>query len=96
MTTTMTCMNERQALIEETEAEMERWSRYVDSLLRAFDGCEDAPPNMTARMEALRNKRDSVLTKVVALKRHRQRGWAAARRQLRESQRELQESWRTE
>jgi len=69
----------------------------VDHLLRAFDVDVDADPPalLRARMEALRNKRDTVLTKVHALEHHVREGWPAARRELERAQREMRASWRT-
>jgi hypothetical protein len=88
-------MQEREALLARTEAEVERWTGYVDTLLEAFHGRDEAPPILGSRMEALRNKRDCVLTKVEALKRHKHQGWARARKELDEARRELRECWRT-
>lgn len=84
----------REKHIDARASDVKRWSRFVDTLLRAFDGRDDAPPVLAARMEALRNKRDSVVTKVEALKHHKHEGWTQARRELREAERELKESWR--
>ena len=81
--------------IARAEADGRRWSAYVDSLHRAFHDHEQAPPILASRVESLRHKRDTVLTKVAALKRHRRRGWDDARHELAEARRELRDSWRT-
>lgn len=88
-------IREREALIRQGEREVRRWSGYVDTLLRAFRRNEEAPPSLASKMEELRNKRDSVVTKVEALKRHKQSGWSEAKGELEEARRELRNSWRT-
>ena len=85
---------DRQAVIERLQRETARWSKYVDTLLHAFRGRDDVPPKLDHRMEALRNKRDSVETKLQALRRHKDRQWTRARAELEEAQRELRDSWR--
>ena len=60
-----------------------------------FGAITAAPPALASRMEALRNKRDTFVTKVEALKRHRDRNWFRAREDLERAQRELQDAWRT-
>lgn len=85
----------RDAAIEKAVADARRWSRYVDTLLDAFRSNGEAPAALGARLEALRNKRDSVVTKVEALKRHRTRDWARARRELDAARGELRECWRS-
>ena len=82
-------------MIREAETEARRWTRLVDSLVGAFQGRRDCAPQLAARMEALRNKRDTVVTKVEALKRHRSRNWYRARLELEDARRELEDSWRT-
>jgi len=88
-------IQEREAVIRQGETEVRRWSGYVETLLHAFRRNDDAPPSLGSKMEELRNKRDSVVTKVEALKRHKQRGWSEARGELEVARRELKESWRT-
>jgi hypothetical protein len=86
---------DRQGLIDDIEAETRRWSRSVDVLLRAFCKGDRTIPKLAPRMEALRNKRDTVVTKVEALKRHRESGWSRAHREFLDARRELRESWRS-
>lgn len=84
-----------EAVIDGAEAEAARWSRSVDTLLQAFGGLDEVPPALGSKLEALRNKRDTVVTKVEALKRHRGDGLARARRELERARRELRDAWRT-
>ncbi|MFT5289165.1 MAG: hypothetical protein ACI82F_001224 [Planctomycetota bacterium] len=85
----------RDALIRKSERDVLRWSNYVDTLLRAFLRSAEAPPTLGPKMEELRNKRDSVITKLEALKRHKVSGWAEARKELDSARRELRDAWRT-
>ena len=72
------------------------WNRCVDHLLTAFDvDDDDSPPVLASRLEALRNKRDTVVTKTRALEHHVREGWPAAKHELERAQRELRASWRT-
>jgi len=87
--------HDRQGLIDDVEAETSRWSRSVDALLRAFRRGGGTTEKLAPRMEALRNKRDTVVTKVEALKRHRESGWSRAHREFLDARRELRESWRS-
>jgi len=93
-TTPQSKADARQGEIERIEADVRRWNGYVETLLRAFQSAEGPPPTLGARVEGLRHKRDTVLTKVEALKRHRERGWRAAHRELGEARRELRDAWR--
>ncbi len=92
---TTTCRNERDALIQKSETDMEKWSGLVDTLLHAFHNSTEAPPSLGSKMEALRNKRDTAATKVQALKRHRDRDWSKARDELTHARQELRQAWRS-
>ena len=85
----------RRNLIAEAQQEAHRWSGMVDALLIAFRGKQVSSPGLTVRMEGLRNKRDTYVTKVEALKRHRDRNWFRARDELERAQRELHDAWRS-
>lgn len=94
----MTCAPDevpRRNFIAEAQRESQRWSSMVDSLLDAFQSQRRSMPGLAVRMEGLRNKRDTYVTKVEALKRHRERNWARAREEFEGAQRELQDAWRT-
>ena len=71
----------RLRLLVSADADSQKWSGYVDKLLRAFHSSRSAPPLLMAGMEALRNKRDTLVTKVHALHRHRNRDWQRAHRE---------------
>ena len=86
---------DRQGVIDDVEAEARLWSKNVDALLRAFRRGSGTAAKLASRMEALRNKRDTVETKVEALKRHRESGWSEAHREFLDARRELRDSWRT-
>jgi len=92
---TATLLPERQAFLERSEKEVTRWSNTVDTLVEAFHGRRATPPSLHAKIEALRNKRDTVVTKVVALKHHPREGWRDARRELEVARRELRDCWRS-
>ncbi len=85
----------RDSAIRKSESEVRRWSSYVETLLRAFHQHAEVPPALGARLEELRNKRDSVVTKLEALKCHKVRGWTEARRELDGARRELRDAWRS-
>lgn len=85
---------DRGTLIRRAEKNAERWSGHVDRLLEAFSkGHSNAA--LAAQLEGLRHKRDTVLTKVEALRRHEHRGWRDARREFLCARRELRAAWRT-
>ena len=86
---------DRETVIRTSERRARRWSTYVDTLLDAFHASDGGPASLASKMEELRNKRDSVLTKVEALKRHKATGWSAARAELRDAQSELRGVWRS-
>ena len=88
-------VHERRRVIEKEEADAMRWSRYVDSLLRAFHDRDRPHRRLAPKLEALRNQRDSMVTKVHALKRHERSGWRRARREVEEAQSSLRRSWST-
>jgi hypothetical protein len=90
-----TLEQDRNVLIRRSVGEAERWSDLVDTLLRAFHRRAGTPPSLGCKMEALRNKRDTVVTKVEALKRHRDSGWQSAQRELDSARRELRDAWRS-
>lgn len=81
--------------IADAQQDAHRWSGLVDALLNAFRGQQSSLPGLTVRMEGLRNKRDTYVTKVEALKRHRDRNWFRAREELEEAQREMHNAWRS-
>lgn len=84
----------RAEALERIQAETERWSRYVDTLLRAFQSSPQPPPALGPRITSLQHKRETVLTKVEALKRHQKAGWTRSRREYDEARRELRDAWR--
>lgn len=86
---------ERRAVLDRIVAETRTWSGHVDRLIDAFRSGAGAPAVLAPKMEALRHKRDRLVTKVRALEHHRQRGWSAAERDFREARRELREAWRS-
>lgn len=88
--------DERAAHLRRVRRRTEQWNRCVDHLLAAFENDDDdSPPLLGARLEALRNKRDTVVTKTRALEHHVREGWPAAKHELERAQRELRASWRT-
>ena len=88
-------MKNHEDFIRVKRREARRWSRHVDRLLEAFHTSQEPPPNLGVKLEALRNKRDTAITKVDALEHHRRRGWPRARKELNEALEELRDSWRT-
>jgi len=89
-----TTTRDRNAFVRKLERDSQRWAQSVDSLARAIRESEETPPALECRVEELRNKRDSVVTKVAALKRHTQSGWSAAWREFDEARKKLRRSWR--
>ncbi len=85
----------RDTIIQRSERDVKRWNGLVETLLQAFGRNEEAPPALGSQMEALRNKRDTVDTKLYALKHHRNSGWSKARRELDEARTELRNAWRS-
>ena len=86
---------DRDAVVRRSRHEAGRWSGLVDTLLRAFHRSEDAPPALRGKLEELRNRRDTVVTKVDALARHRHSGWRSARRELDDARAEFRGAWRS-
>ena len=85
----------RERAIERSEREGRKWNGLVDSLLEAFDRSVDAPPQLAAKMEELRHKRDTLSTKVAALRHHKRSGWKRAQLELGDARRELRNAWRS-
>jgi len=95
MAATRTDRGDREAALRRIESEVRLWSGYVDVLLHALRARDDTPRAVAARLEELRNKRDSLVTKFDALKLHMVVGWAAAANEVELAQRELRAAWRT-
>lgn len=90
-----TLTEKRESVLRNGEADLRHWNRYVESLLSAFRTRNGLASPLGSKLEELRNKRDSVVTKFEVLKRHRETGWSEARRELDKATRELRESWRS-
>ena len=88
-------LKERREVIDRATAEMERWDRYVDTLVSAFQRSGEAPPALEPKLEELRHKRDSVVTKLAALRHHERRGFKDARHELERARSELRNAWRS-
>ena len=84
----------KSTLLKSARADARKWSRYVDRLLEAFHSSGNASPILAPGMEALRNKRDTLVTKVQALARHQEIGWSRAQSEVERARRELRDSWR--
>lgn len=84
----------REAYVRDATAAVRRSSRQVDALVRTFEGEAACPPSVLSRLESLRNKRDTLLNKLEALRHHSDHRWNAARDELEEARRECREGWR--
>lgn len=85
----------RDARIEEVRRDVQQWNKYVNALLAAVSEEDDCPPMLGGKVESLRNKRDSLMTKYEALRRHQRSGWERARRDLCDAREEFLNSWRS-
>ena len=84
----------RQAHAALLGSDVSRISRYVDALLRATRSAAGTNRELGAKMESLRNKRDTAETKVRALGRHLESGWRPALQECERARLELVASWR--
>lgn len=75
--------------------ELRRWDGRVSRLLQAFDPAVDLPHVLPAQLESLRNKRDTALTKLVAVQHHPERRWPSLIPELEEALASLRSAWRT-
>ncbi len=92
---TATRSQDRDALLRQAERDTRRTKRLIDTLLEAFAQDDEAPPALGSKLEELRHKRDTVLTKLEALRRHRRAGWSLAIDELDRARHELRQAWRS-
>ena len=87
--------SDREAVLRRGSADIQRLSTSVDFILQAYRDKGAPTAILTAKLEELRNKRDSVVTKQRALEHHRRSGWSSARLALDQAWRDLHDAWRT-
>jgi hypothetical protein len=83
----------RDEFLLQAQAEIERKCARADALLAAAIPMEHEA-RLRDRLEGLRQRRDVLATKLVALRHHRRSGWDAAVRDLRRASGELEDAWR--
>lgn len=70
------------------------WVSHTDRLLEAYGDWSDAAPRLRRKLENLRHKRETVVTKQVALAHHALMGREQALEQLEAATSELGDAWR--
>lgn len=70
------------------------WVAHIDRLLAAYADAGDVPTRLRRKLESLRHKRDTAVTKQAALAHHALLGRDRARAELELATRELGEAWR--
>lgn len=85
----------RSEQLAKAEATTGTWCRRVDMLLAAPGRIHRRGARLASSLESLQHKRDSLVTKAAALRRHHDNGWRKAKHEFDNARRELDESWRS-
>ncbi len=86
---------ERRDVKDQAKSELALWSRNVDRLIRAFRASEASIPGLAAKLEELRNRRDTVEIKAQALARHSGERFEEAQHDFKVARAEMLAVWRS-